>query len=228
MKRLVVTLLSVIALSSFAFAERTTYWKQRASLFEILPVSEKDIVFLGNSITDGGEFCELFPSCSIKNRGISGDVISGVDERLEAITSGHPAKIFLLIGINDISHNLTVDDMAIQYEALVKKILSQSPSTTLYLQSIMPIDNSFQRFRSLDGHENDVLEMNKRIKDIADRYNLTYIDLFTPLSDPVTGKLRGDVTNDGLHILGKGYKIWSDTIREYVIGNNNEKISGNP
>lgn len=214
----ILTVIAITACSVMASAERTTYWKQRASLFELLPVTQNDIIFLGNSITDGGEFAELFPGYSIKNRGISGDVISGVEERIGAITSGHPAKIFLLIGINDISHNLTPDDMAVQYEGLVKKILKESPSTTLYLQSIMPIDNSFQRFTSLNGHENDILEMNKRIKDIANRYNLTYIDLFTPLSDPSTGKLRKDVTNDGLHILGEGYRIWADAVKEYVIG----------
>ena len=33
----------------------STYYYQRASLFESLPVTSEDIIFIGNSITDGGE-----------------------------------------------------------------------------------------------------------------------------------------------------------------------------
>jgi hypothetical protein len=39
---------------------RTTYYEQRRTLFESLPNTRNEIVFLGNSITDGGEFTELF------------------------------------------------------------------------------------------------------------------------------------------------------------------------
>ncbi|MDE6077594.1 MAG: sialate O-acetylesterase, partial [Muribaculaceae bacterium] len=99
---------------------RSEYWHQRVTLFNLLPVEPGDIVFLGNSITDGGEFSELFDNPSIKNRGISSDVISGVAERLHQVTNYHPSKIFLLIGINDVSHNLSVDRLATDYENLVK------------------------------------------------------------------------------------------------------------
>ncbi|MGL5562350.1 MAG: sialate O-acetylesterase, partial [Tannerellaceae bacterium] len=34
----------------------STYYYQRATLFEQLPITSKDIVFVGNSITDGGEW----------------------------------------------------------------------------------------------------------------------------------------------------------------------------
>ncbi len=57
------------------------YWDRKSSLFEILLYAE-DIVMLGNSITDGGEFSELFGIHNIKNRGISSDVITGVEKRL--------------------------------------------------------------------------------------------------------------------------------------------------
>jgi lysophospholipase L1-like esterase len=37
---------------------RTTYYDQRRTLFESLPNTRNEIVFLGNSITDGGECTE--------------------------------------------------------------------------------------------------------------------------------------------------------------------------
>ncbi|HRX93782.1 MAG TPA: hypothetical protein P5158_06700, partial [Chitinophagaceae bacterium] len=38
----------------------STYYHQRWSLFKALPKTEGDIIFIGNSITDGGEWGNLF------------------------------------------------------------------------------------------------------------------------------------------------------------------------
>ena len=79
--------------------KHTTFYDQRATLFEVLPTSKKDIIFLGNSITNGGEWTELLGNPHAKNRGISGDRTDGVLDRLHVITKGKPAKIFLLIAL---------------------------------------------------------------------------------------------------------------------------------
>jgi Lysophospholipase L1 and related esterases len=90
-----------------------TYYDQRATLFENLPITPSDIVFLGNSLTDGCEWAELFENPHIKNRGISGDVVLGIYDRIDPILKGKPAKIFLLTGINDVSHDLTADSVLV-------------------------------------------------------------------------------------------------------------------
>lgn len=83
--------------------KHSTFYYQRATLFETLPTSKSDIIFLGNSITNGGEWAELLGNPHAKNRGISGDTTQGVLDRLSTITKGKPSKIFLLIGTNDLS-----------------------------------------------------------------------------------------------------------------------------
>lgn len=195
---------------------RSEYWEQRVSLFDSIPVRPGDIVFLGNSITDGGEFSELFEMENIKNRGISSDVISGVRERLDQVTRNNPAKIFLLIGINDVSHNLTADRLAKEYEQLVKEIKLKAPETRLYLQSVMPVNNDFRRYKNLIGKEQVILDFNDKIKIIADTYDAVYIDLWPALSDKKTGKLIKAFTNDGLHLLGSGYKAWAEILYPYI------------
>ena len=92
--------------------KHTTFYDQRATLFEVLPTSKKDIIFLGNSITNGGEWAELLGNPHVKNRGISGDRTDGVLDRLHVITKGKPAKIFLLIGINDLSGGRSIEEIA--------------------------------------------------------------------------------------------------------------------
>lgn len=196
-------------------ANADEYWDQRSSLFELLPIYENDIVFLGNSITDGGEFGELFEMGNIKNRGIRSDVIPGVEKRLEQVTGGKPKKIFLLIGINDVSHGLSVDKLAERYERLVKKIRTQSPKTLLYVQSVMPVNNGFNRYKGLAGKEKTIVKFNERIKSIAERNGAKYVDLWPILSDG-KGNLKREYTNDGLHLNGKGYKAWTNGIKHLV------------
>lgn len=209
-------LLAATLPSAVSASPRSEYWEQKVTLFNIIPVEPGDIVFLGNSITDGGEFSELFDDITIKNRGISSDVISGVIERLYQVVDHSPSKIFLLIGINDVSHNLSVDRLAEEYGKLVKEIREKAPDTRLYIQSVMPINNDFGRYRNLKGKESTVVRFNERIKEIASVNGAVYVDLWPALADPSTGKLKKEFTNDGLHLLGKGYKAWADAIRPLV------------
>lgn len=196
-------------------ANADKYWEQKVSLFDHLPITENDIVFLGNSITDGGNFEELFKREDVKNRGIRSDIIPGVMKRLDQVVKGHPRKIFLLIGINDVSHGHSIDKLAQRYENLVKEIMRRSPQTKLYLQSIMPIDNRFGVYRNLRGKEQTVMDFNKRIQAIAEENGLAYIDLWPVLSDK-EGRMRSDFTNDGLHLTGPGYRAWTNAIRHFL------------
>lgn len=206
-------LIFTLYISTSAHADK--YWEQRVSLFDHLPVTENDIIFLGNSITDGGNFEELFKREDVKNRGIRSDIIPGVQKRLEQVVKGHPKKIFLLIGINDVSHGHSVDKLAERYETLVNEIRHRSPETQLYLQSIMPINNDYGVYRNLKGKENTIIEFNKRIKEIAEKNDLKYIDLWPFLADK-NGKLNKKYTNDGLHLTGPGYRAWTNGIRSYL------------
>lgn len=209
--------LSLIISGSFlpTVASADVYWDQKTSLFELLPIGHDDIVFLGNSITDGGEFNELFGMNNIKNRGIRSDIIPGVEKRLEQVTKGQPKKIFLLIGINDVSHGLSVQQLAERYSRLVKKIKAQTPDTKLYVQSVMPINNSITKYKSLMGKENTIKKFNEQIKKIAEAEGATYVDLWPALADN-KGNLKKAYTNDGLHLTGAGYRAWRDAIRTLV------------
>lgn len=204
-----------VTLPANTFA-RSEYWHQRVTLFDLIPIEPGDIVFLGNSITDGGEFNELFENPSIKNRGISSDVISGVIERLDQVTTNHPSKIFLLIGVNDVSHNLSATQIAKEYEELVKSIRQKAPESKLYIQSLMPINNDFGRYKNLKNKEKVIVDINNLLQDIAERNGAVYVDLWPALAEKKTGKLRREFTNDGLHLLGNGYEAWADAIRHLV------------
>lgn len=84
-------------------------------------MGKKDIVFLGDSQTNGCEWHELLGMKNVKNRGISSDVIQGFIDRVDPIVEGQPAKVFILGGVNDISHDLTPDSLCTSMEKLIVK-----------------------------------------------------------------------------------------------------------
>lgn len=219
MKRILLFTALSFLLNMYSFGQEnkySTFYYQRATLFEALPIGSEDIVFLGNSITNGCEWSELFADSRVKNRGISGDITMGVYDRLDPILQGKPAKIFLLIGINDVARGFSVDSIVGNIGLIIDKIRKESPATRLYLQSLLPVTDHYHLFEGHTSRGALVPQINERIKQLAEGNGITYIDLYARFVDPSTGKMNTSYTNDGLHLLGKGYVVWRDLVKPYI------------
>lgn len=211
-----VTILAVTLACHAQERKYSTFYYQRATLFEELPITSKDIVFLGNSITNGAEWGELFNNKHVKNRGISGDICMGVYDRLDAILKGKPAKIFLLIGINDVNRGTSADTIVARIKMIAQKIKTDSPKTKLYLQSVLPVTDHYKMFQGHTSRWQVVPEINKGLIRLAKEMGVTYIDLYSHFVDEKTGKMNTDYTNDGVHLLGKGYLKWVEVVKPYI------------
>lgn len=213
-----VTLLILLCISRLSFGQavydssyRFYYYDQKLSMFETMPDSKNEIVWMGDSITDGCEWSELFPKLNTLNRGISSDVTFGVLHRLHEVTRRHPKKIFLLIGINDIARNIPVEVILNNYQKIVERIRQESPSTAIYIQTLLPTNNSFNNFPNHQNKTDKVLAVNNGLKAIAINQHATLIDLYTAFLD-AEQKLDKQYTNDGLHLLGAGYQHWKNIL----------------
>jgi len=71
------------------------HYRLRTMYFSIDPHDERPLVFLGDSITDEGEWDKLFPNLSTENRGIGGDSTLGLLNRLDQVITLQPSQIFL-------------------------------------------------------------------------------------------------------------------------------------
>ena len=217
MKKLLIMLSLFCACTMQAQEQKhSTFYYQRATLFEALPTSKSDIIFLGNSITNGGEWAELLRNPHAKNRGISGDTTQGVLDRLSTITKGKPSKIFLLIGTNDLSRGKSVDEVAKNVAKIVERVKRESPKTKLYVQSVFPVNPKFNKFLGHMNRQKDIAVLNAKIKVVAARHGVTYIDVYKSLVIPSTDVMNPEYTNDGLHLLGKGYQKWVDVLKPYL------------
>ncbi len=170
-----------------------------------------DIIFLGNSITAGIEWSELLRINNVRNRGISGDISFGVLERLDEITSGKPKKVFILIGINDISRDIPDAVILKNYRSIIQEIKRASPSTKIYFHTLMPVNNEFTQFKNHYNKDEHILYVNAELKKMATDYHITLIDLY-PYFLNTENKLDKKYTVDGLHLNAAGYKLWAQIL----------------
>lgn len=184
-------------------------WEQ----FKSYPDAKTDIIFFGNSITAGTDWNELLGMSNCRNRGISGDITFGLLERLDEVTEGKPAKIFILIGINDISRNIPDEVILENYRKMVHRIRAASPATKIYFQMLMPVNDEFTPFKNHYNKDEHIQAVNEGLKKLGVSEKITIIDLHAPFLDEYK-KLDKRYTMDGLHLNAAGYKIWADLLKK--------------
>lgn len=182
------------------------------------PIKPTDTVMLGDSLTQfGGNWNQRLldkDTGPYINRGIAGDDTDGIYDRLHQILPYQPATIFFLAGINDISHDLSIKEVANGIFKIVDEISRQCPNTRLYLQSLLPINEDFHQWKLLEGKTEVIPQVNRIIHKMANERNISYLNLFSLFSISGLHIMRPDLTIDGLHLTEKGYDVWSKKLKE--------------
>ena len=204
-------------------------YKKRIKEFKNNPIGQNKIVFLGNSITEGGgDWNARFGVKNIVNRGIPGDITEGVLDRLDEIIYYKPIAVFLLIGINDIFNADIPDREKITPLYVSKNILkiadqitSQSPSTKIFIQTVLPINHEI--FTEInDGFPEhtfplpiQINKINSLIKnnDLGNKY--TIIDLHSAFVNK-HGLMDRAYSSDGVHLNNAGYELWVEYVGKDV------------
>lgn len=186
-----------------------------AEAFKSFPDKSSDIYFLGNSITARGNWQELLGREDVRNRGISGDITFGVLQRLKEVWEGHPRKVFILIGINDVSRNIPDTVIVGNYYKIVRQIKHNSPQTKIYFETLLPVNKDFKAFKNHYNKDQHIQWINQQIKKMGQRENIQIIDIYPAFLDS-SGKLMADLTEDGLHLNIKGYHKWIGILKPYL------------
>jgi lysophospholipase L1-like esterase len=189
------------------------HYESRVKAFEKEPVVTGKIIFVGNSITEMGEWQKLFNDSTIINRGIGGDITFGLLKRLNDIIIRKPSHLFIKIGINDIGKDIPDAVIADNIRKIIRKVQAGSPETKIYLQSMLPVNPSYPRFPQHYDKQERVIKTNLLLKAVAKNCNVRFVDLF-PLFLDSKKLLDKQFTNDGLHLNQKGYKIWADYLKQ--------------
>lgn len=190
---------------------RPTRYKELVARFNTEKITRKDFVFLGNSITAGTDWATLLSLPNAVNRGISGDITFGVLERLNEVIAGKPAKVFILIGINDISRNIPDSIILRNYKNIIAHIREGSRKTQIYFYTLLPVNSSFNKFKNHYGKDEHIQWLNDQIRQFHYKH-VTVIDLYPHFLD-ADNHLRAELTMDGLHLKPEGYAVWAEILK---------------
>ena len=179
----------------------------RLAKFASEPVAMGRVIFLGNSITQGGDWAKLTGDSTVVNRGIGADVTFGLRTRLDDVTRRKPSKLFVLIGINDISKDIPDAVIAAEYRMLIDSVRTQSPQTKIFVQSILPLNPTVKNFPQHYDKQPRVVAVNRLLQQVARETHATYIDLW-PIFIDKQNHLDASLTGDGLHLNQQGYERW--------------------
>ncbi|HMG56575.1 MAG TPA: GDSL-type esterase/lipase family protein [Kofleriaceae bacterium] len=188
----------------------------RAALFHALagPAAHRDVVLLGDSLTERGEWWELLDRPAA-NRGIANDTIAGVRARLDDVVALAPRLVFVLIGVNDLMAGATPEAMAADHAALIAELRRRLPGARLVVESLLPIrDELVADDEPLTTQA--VRRANQLLARGATAAGAEWLDVGARLADP-GGELDPALSSDGLHLSAAGYRAWADALRPYLV-----------
>ena len=180
------------------------YYKHKVSQFEMLKDTNSiEIMMLGDSITDEGEWSELWGKV-VQNRGISGDTTSGVLDRLYTVNP-NIKKVFIMIGVNDIMRGVSEDIVFENYKKILK--FFQDKNIEVIIQSTLYIGESRKQNFNVK-----IEKLNQNLEEFAKSNKIVFINL-NPIFAPQKTLLKS-FTKDDLHLNADAYKLWIETLKK--------------
>ncbi len=132
----------------------------------------------------------------------------------EALSEKQFAKIYLMIGINEMGTG-TVESFMKAYGEAVQHLQELQPDAVIYLQAIMKVTT--ERSEQGDYITNEGIEArNEEIAKLADDEKIFYLDV-NPLICDETGGMVASYTYDGVHLKAQYIPIWLDFLKEHAV-----------
>ena len=180
----------------------TTYQKENEETLDY----EVDIAFLGDSLTDMYDVKKYYPNYVVSNRGIGGDTTYDLENRLQvSLFDLKPKVATLLIGANN------MEKMFENYERIIVSIKENAPNTKLVILSLTAMGGKhWGQLKELAAYNN------VKIKMLAEKYNLPYVDLYSSLINYDTMEICEEYTTDGGHLTEKGYEVITNAITPVI------------
>jgi lysophospholipase L1-like esterase len=195
----------------YDYSKKTTYYLNRQTVYDLFPIKKNDVVFAGDSHTQRFDLAEYFPNKKIRNRGIDSDISQGLLLRLKQILPGHPSKLFIEIGFNDLRQQIPSSETLKNIDAIDATIVKQSPETHVYFLNVFPSNE-----HGVNKHLRDsIIMFNKKLTAYCSNKKVDLIDMYSVLSN--NGALKKDYDGgDGIHLNGPGYLAWREKIKRYL------------
>lgn len=166
-----------------------------------------DVVFMGNSITEGWSafFPNFFEENNFVNRGIGGQTTPQMLVRFRRdVIALKPKAVVILAGINDIARNTPFEDLhTVAGHIFGMAEMAQASGIVPVMASTLPADRFPWNPEVLPAPM--VVELNTILKAYAEENHFPYLDYYSAM-DNGKGGLQAQLTTDSVHLTKAGYK----------------------
>ncbi len=178
---------------------------------------ERRVVFFGASSTDNWSkkgYGPFFPGKPYVNRGIGGATSAQMLIRFRPdVVALRPKAVVILAGTNDVSGNTGPSTPAMIEDNLASMIeIAQANKIAVVVASLLPTTDDKRGkdgapiVRSVDRPPAVIKEINEWMAAQARKKRVVFLDYTRTLAD-AEGKLRAELTDDGLHPNAAGYAV---------------------
>ncbi len=193
--------------------------KTKMDNYELLNETAEDnqVVFIGDSIIELYPTYELFASKNkiVYNRGISGDTSDRLLERMDKNALNiNPDIVYILVGTNDIAKGREHSAIISNINNIIDKCKDKGVSKII-VSGLYPVNKSINSSMVGKRTNNEIIELNNKIKSATTQKNVLFSDLTAVLADS-DGNFNKDYTYDGLHPNAKGYLEITKTLMPLI------------
>jgi lysophospholipase L1-like esterase len=194
------------------------YWPRHDAVNERLRQGNADVLFIGNSITNGLDntgrkvWAEFYANRNAVNMGFGWDWTQHVLWRLDNSDFSHvnPKLAILLIGTNNSNgEDCTAGEIADGIIAICDRLRIRLPEMKILLTGIFP------RGKEPSPQREKIAQANLLASRIADGETIHYMDISEKFLDE-EGLISPEIMPDYLHPASAGYRIWLETIEPKV------------
>ena len=141
-----------------------------------------------------------------------------IDDIDSLVYKYNPSIVFLEVGMYDLNDDIDINKIVENYEKIINLIKENRPFADIIVESLVPIDRDASDFDddffSNDLDNDDIKELNSKLKKLAESKKVTYIDLYSMLEKD--GKLDSEYTSNGIALNDNGYKQLLKMIKKYT------------
>ena len=173
-----------------------------------------DAVFIGDSLTSGIKDYSVMKTKGVlatnamTTRSALVSKLSVNSESLavpDAVKALQPAKVYVLLGANEIRGVTGTKGFITNYSTLIDQLKQAAPQAKLYIQSIFPVTADYE---TQYGVTNDTIDtFNQAIETMCAAKGATYVDAGGAMKG-TDGKLSADDASSGYNIRKSAYAKW--------------------
>lgn len=209
---------------NFSWMPLHTWYQYHTEHVQQAYEQESDLLFLGDSITQGWDkalWQKYFAPYNTLNFGIGGDLTQHLLWRLQNGAAGYlqPRLVVLMIGVNNFGHeDATAKEVASGVEAIVEEIKQRFPLANVLLLGILPFEGKNKaQDREL------VREANVLLAKLAAKHQLIFRD-YGELFLQADGSVAKNLMPDLLHPNAQGYALLAEQLQPLI----KEALPANP